>query len=45
MTQLDSPAPQARATDAARLMVAIEGALVLRSLGLQDVVDTAFRDD
>jgi AcrR family transcriptional regulator len=45
MTQLDSPAPQVRATDAARLMVAIEGALVLRSLGLHDVVATAFRDD
>ncbi|OYY64456.1 TetR/AcrR family transcriptional regulator [Sphingomonas sp. 28-62-11] len=43
--QLDSPTPAARAADAAGLMISIEGALVLRSLGLQDIVDDAFRGD
>lgn len=42
MLQIDGPTPEARAADAARLMISIEGALVLRSLGLQDVTDQAF---
>lgn len=45
MAQLDSPTQEARATDAARLMIAIEGALVLRSLGLDDIANDAFRGD
>jgi AcrR family transcriptional regulator len=39
--QLDSPTPEARALDAAKVMVAIEGMLMLRSIGLGDVADLA----
>jgi AcrR family transcriptional regulator len=39
--QLDSATPEARANDAARVMVAIEGMLMLRSIGLGDVADLA----
>jgi AcrR family transcriptional regulator len=39
--QLDSPTPEARARDAAKVMVAIEGMLMLRSIGLGDVADLA----
>lgn len=39
--QLDSPTPESRARDAARVMVAIEGMLMLRSIGLVDVADLA----
>jgi AcrR family transcriptional regulator len=35
--QLDSPTPEARALDAARLLVTIEGMILLRSVGLDDV--------
>ncbi|WP_309645950.1 TetR/AcrR family transcriptional regulator [Phenylobacterium sp.] len=35
--QLDSPTPDAREADAARLMVTIEGMLLMRSVGLEDV--------
>lgn len=42
IVQIDAPTPEARAADAARLMVSIEGALVLRSLGLQDITADAF---
>ncbi len=40
--QLDSATPAARTVDAAALMVVIEGALVLKSLGLDDIVTAAF---
>ena len=42
LMQIDGPTPEARAIDAARLMVAVEGALVLKSLGLHDIADAAF---
>jgi AcrR family transcriptional regulator len=35
--QLDSPTPEARARDAAKLMVMLEGMVLLRSIGLEDV--------
>jgi AcrR family transcriptional regulator len=35
--QLDSPTPQARARDAATLLVTIEGMVLLKSVGLDDV--------
>jgi AcrR family transcriptional regulator len=35
--QLDSPTPEARARDAARLLVTIEGMILLKSVGLDDV--------
>lgn len=38
--QLDSPTPQARAVDAARLLLSIEGMVMLKSLGLDDIVET-----
>ncbi len=40
--QLDSATPMDRARDAAQLLVAIEGALLLKSIGLDDVVASAF---
>ncbi len=40
--QVDAATPEARIIDAARLMVSIEGALVLHSLGLQDITVDAF---
>lgn len=40
--QLDAATPEARITDAAQLMITIEGALVLQSLGLQDITRQAF---
>lgn len=43
IAQLNSPTPEARATDAASLMIAIEGSLVLKSLGLIDIIEDAFR--
>jgi AcrR family transcriptional regulator len=39
--QLDSATPQARETDAARLLVAIEGMMLLKSVGLDDVCEKA----
>ncbi len=38
--QLDSPTPEARMADAARLMITIEGMVLLKSLGLDDVCRT-----
>jgi AcrR family transcriptional regulator len=35
--QLDSPTPEARAQDAARFLVTIEGMVLLKSVGLDDV--------
>ena len=35
--QLDSPTPEAREADAARLLVTIEGMVLLKSVGLDDV--------
>lgn len=40
-SQLDSADPAERARDAARLLVTVEGIVLLRSVGLQDVCDTA----
>ncbi len=40
--QLDSPNAEARAVDAARLLVSLEGMLVLRSVGLEDICRQAF---
>lgn len=45
IVQIDAPTPEARAVDAARLMVSIEGALVLRSLGLEEITADAFGTD
>ncbi len=39
--QLDSPTPEARARDAARLIVMIEGMVLLKSVGLDDVCQQA----
>lgn len=39
--QLDSPTPQARETDAARLLVMMEGMVLLKSVGLDDVCQQA----
>jgi AcrR family transcriptional regulator len=39
--QLDSPSAQARAVDAARLLVAIEGMAVLKAVGMADVAEQA----
>jgi AcrR family transcriptional regulator len=39
--ELDSPTPEARARDAAKLLVGIEGLLVLKSVGLEDVCASA----
>lgn len=41
--QLDSPTPEARAADAARLMVMLEGMVLLRSIGLEDVCNQALK--
>jgi AcrR family transcriptional regulator len=41
--QLDSPDAAARSRDAARLLVTVEGIVLLHSLGLADVCDTALR--
>jgi AcrR family transcriptional regulator len=35
--QLDSATPEAQAADAARLLVALEGMIVLKSVGLEDI--------
>ncbi|OYY91526.1 MAG: hypothetical protein B7Y45_02920 [Sphingomonas sp. 28-66-16] len=40
-SQLDSATPEQRAIDAARLLVTIEGNLLLKSLGLEDVARRA----
>jgi AcrR family transcriptional regulator len=40
-SQLAAPDPESRARDAARLLVTIEGMLLLKSIGLDDVVDEA----
>ena len=40
--QLDSPTAQAREADAARLLVMIEGMLLLKSVGLDDAIERAF---
>ena len=40
-TQLAAPDEAARARDAAQLLVQVEGSVLLRSLGLDDVVDLA----
>jgi AcrR family transcriptional regulator len=40
-SQLAAPDPKSRARDAARLLVTIEGMLLLKSIGLDDVVDEA----
>ncbi len=40
--QLDSPTPEARARDAAKLLVTIEGMVLLKSVGLDDVCRAAF---
>mgnify|MGYP003390332937 CR=1 FL=1 len=45
IVQIDAPTPEARALDAARLMGSIEGALVLRSLGLEEITADAFGTD
>ena len=39
--QLDSPTPEAVARDAARLLVTIEGMVLLKSVGLEDVCGQA----
>jgi AcrR family transcriptional regulator len=39
--QLDSVSPEAREADAARLLVAIEGMMLLKSVGLDDVCEKA----
>ncbi len=39
--QLDAPDEASRARDAAKLLVHVEGSVLLRSLGLEDVVDLA----
>lgn len=39
--QLDSPTPEQRRKDAARLLMTIEGALILKSVGLDDVCTLA----
>ena len=41
--QLDSPTPEARARDAAKLMVMLEGMVLLRSIGLEDVCRDALK--
>jgi AcrR family transcriptional regulator len=40
--QLDAATPAERAADAAKLLVMTEGAVLLRSVGLEDVVRAAF---
>jgi AcrR family transcriptional regulator len=42
--QLDSPDDAARARDAARLLVTVEGIILLHAVGLADVCDAALRD-
>ncbi len=42
-TQLDSPTPEARAADAAKLLVTIEGMMLLKSVGLDDVCRMALK--
>jgi AcrR family transcriptional regulator len=37
LDQLDSPTPKAREVDAAKLLVAIEGLVLLKSIGMEDV--------
>jgi AcrR family transcriptional regulator len=41
--QLDSPTPEARAADAAKLMVMLEGMVLLRSIGMEDVCRQALQ--
>ena len=41
--QLDSPTPEQRARDAAKLMVMLEGMVLLRSIGMEDVCRTALK--
>ncbi len=41
--QLDSPTPQARESDAAKLLVTIEGMVLLKSVGLDDVCKMALK--
>ena len=41
-TQIEAPDAQVRERDAARLLLTIEGMLLLKSIGLDDVVDRAF---
>ena len=41
--QLDSPDPEARAADAARLFVMMEGTLLLKSVGMDDIAARAVR--
>jgi AcrR family transcriptional regulator len=41
--QLDSPTPEARARDAAKLMVMLEGMVLLRSIGMEDVCREALQ--
>lgn len=42
--QLDSATPRDRTREAAQLLIAIEGALLLKSIGLDDVTGSAFAD-
>ncbi len=41
--QLDSPTPEAHAVDAAKLLVMIEGMMLLKSVGLDDVCRMALK--
>jgi AcrR family transcriptional regulator len=41
--QLDSPTPEQRAADAAKLMVMLEGMVLLRSIGMEDVCREALK--
>jgi len=42
--QIEAPNEQARRQDAARLLVMIEGSVLLKSLDLEEIVETAFTD-